>query len=116
MFRIIAIALFLLASCAAPVRHGDIDERLSYWNADLKRFMHMHSSESELRDWLGQRGVKISIPAQGPEFIALLESIQESGHMCPTDIYLVGEIKGASVLWYRVEAMKRSDCQEPLST
>jgi len=116
MFRIFATALFMLASCAAPTERGGIEERLSYWNSDVKRFLHMHKSESELRAWLGQRSIEISIPAQGQGFIALLESIHESDQSCPTDIYLIGEIKGASVLWYRVEAMKRSGCQDALAT
>lgn len=106
----------MLASCAAPTERGGIDERRAYWNSDVKRFLHMHSSEPELRAWLGQRGIELSIPAQGPGFIALLESIHEPDESCPTDIYLIGEIKGAGILWYRVEVMKRSGCQDSLAT
>ena len=52
MFRIFATALLMLASCAAPIEHGGVDERLSHWNSDVKRFLHMHRSEAELRDWI----------------------------------------------------------------
>jgi len=116
MIRTCATALFMLASCSAPTERGDIDERASHWNADVRRFIHMHGSESELRDWLARQSIEYSTPAQGTGFIALLESVHESDRLCPTDIYLVGEIKGARVLWYRVEAMKRSDCEDPITT
>jgi hypothetical protein len=116
MIRLLATALFMLAACAAPTERGGIDERLSQWNADVKRFLHMHGSEPELRKWLDRRSVEYSISAQGQRFVALLESVQESDHSCPTDIYLVGEFKDAGVLWYRVETMKRSSCEDPIAT
>ena len=116
MIRVFATALFMLASCAAPIERGGIDERVAHWNSDVRRFIHMHGSESELRDWLARQSIEYPTPVQGPGFIAPLESIHEPDHLCPTDIYLVGEIKGARVLWYRVEAMKRSDCEDPIAT
>jgi len=106
----------MLASCAAPTERGGIDERLSHWNSDVKRFLHMHGSESELRNWLDRRSIEYSLSAQGQRFVALLESVQESDLSCPTDIYLVGEFKDAGVLWYRVETMKQSSCQDLIAT
>jgi len=118
MFRTFATALSIsmLISCAAPTERGGIDGRLSHWNSDVKRFLHMHGSESELRNWLDRRGIEYSISARGQRFVALLESVQESDRSCPTDIYLVGEFKNADFLWYRVETMKRSSCQDPIAT
>lgn len=98
------------------MERGGIDERMLHWKSDVKRFLHMHRSESELRNWLDQRSIEYSIPAPGLGFVALLESIQESEQSCTTDIYLVGDIKDANVLWYRVDAIERSDCEDSLAT
>lgn len=76
--------------------------------------MHMHSSEYELRSWLDQRGIEYSNLAQGPGFVALLDSVHETGERCPINIYLVGAVKGIDVLWYRVEAKKRPDCDDDI--
>lgn len=111
-----AAAFIVLAACAAPTERGDINERLSHWNTDVKRFLHMHSAEAELRNWLDERNIEYSNPNQGPGFVALLESVSEAGQTCPTDIVLVGQVKDARVLWFRVEAMQRPDCDGSLST
>ena len=112
MKQVFVAAVLLVTACAAPPESRDTDDRLAYWATEVKRFMHMHNSESELRKWLSGRRAEISFPAQGTGFSAVLETTQESEHLCKTDIVLVGEIVGARILWHRVDAVRRTNCAD----